>query len=187
MAPEVTAVHKGFVGLVQEGVQVTYPVEGHFVYQEFGVLRPQTVERIAVIGIHHEGGIVKFFFVLAKPADDFAYVPVGRRYVYALQVVVAYELILEFGAGFRSGFGVVLRDELLFVLEGYERFFALEDAHCAELSTASATVTVSSSVIYGCMGSERTRSHRDVATGQRSFASLGKTGLNAVCKCMGLG
>ena len=47
---------------------------------------------------------------------------------------------------------------------------------------------MSSALIYGCMGSDSTRSQRLVATGQQdSFASLGMTVENAVCKCIGFG
>lgn len=129
MDPEIAVVNEGFISFVQERVQMLDPVEGHLVDDQLRLMGLEPVEGRSLIGIDYESAVLELLHMAVEPVVDAVDVKVLRLLEYRLQVGVGDEVALEFGSGLDSLLGVVLRDELLFVTEGYPRFLALERGH----------------------------------------------------------
>ena len=67
MHPQVAVVYKGLVGLVEQGVEVPYTVEGHLVDDELGLVCPQPVQRRSHVGIDNERAVVELLHVAVEP------------------------------------------------------------------------------------------------------------------------
>ena len=85
---------------------------------------------LAVIGVDEIGRTFEFRVVGFQPFPDLIDAHLLSRRKDAVEVIVAGQLLIQFGTGFLTRLGVVLRDELLVViLEGNPRFLSLEKAH----------------------------------------------------------
>ena len=186
MDPKISPVHQGFIGLVEEGVQVAYASEGHLVDDQLGFVRLEAVERRSAVGVHDERAVVELLHVTVQPCLGLVKAHVLGGLENGLEVAVDGQMLLKLGAGLHALLGVVLGYELLLEAEGDHRLAALEQFQKLQRSESFMvllTVSMSSSVRYGCIGRERTREQREVLTGH----SLEVTPVNAVWRCMGLG
>ena len=165
--PEVAAVNQRLVSLVEQSVEMAYTVEGHLVDDQFRVMRFKPLKCSTFVGVDYERAVVKLLHVGVQPFFDTVNVQILGGLEYGFQVLIGGEMAFELSPGLDPLLGVVLRNELLFVLESYPGFLSFEQAHLMVSITALQTVLISFAVRYGCIGSDRTRSHKDAAVRHR--------------------
>ena len=135
VAPDVSSVFEGFVGLVKEGVEVADAVEGHAVDDQLRVVPAQVVKGVAVVGVDDEGAVVETLAVVVEPVDELLAVQVQSGLEDGFEVLVGDEVVFEFGAGVHTVFGPVAGNEaFLVVLEGDYGFGAAEEFHRPRVS-----------------------------------------------------
>ena len=133
--------------LVEQRIQMLDPIEWHLVDDQFRLMGLEPVEGFALVGIDYERAVLKLLHMAVEPVVDAVDIEVFRLLENSLQVVIGDKVALEFGSGLDSLLGVVLRDELLFVTEGYPRFLALEKGHLLRVVLmVLQTLLISSSV-----------------------------------------
>ena len=148
MAPDVSAVHEGLVGLVEEGIEVADAVQAHAVDDDLRVMSAQVVEGIAVVGVDDEGCVIEFLAVGVEPFEEVVEPEVQRGLEDGVEVAAGGDVVLQFGAGLDALLGVVLGDELLFVAEGDPGAALGEKSHrCRADRMAAQTVSVSSALM----------------------------------------
>ena len=167
VAPDVSAIHKGLVCFVEEGVEMADAVKGHAVDNELGIVATEVVERVAVIGVDNESAVVEGLAVGVEPMEEFADAEVERGLEDLVEIFAGGDVVVELGTGFDAFFRIVLGDEVGIVAEGDPGAFAVEEFHWPRASMIVwQTLFISSSVMYGCIGKDSTRSQRVVALGQ---------------------
>ena len=178
MTADIPLVHQHLARLVQEGVQMPDPVQGPLVDDHHRMLPTQGVQRIPVVGVEKIGTLGEGRHLLLQPGREFLRGHAQAGIVDTVQILISGNLVPQFRPSRYAYLRVVLRNVLLLVLEPNPGAVA-EKAHQREqaehggianhrataLLTAAQTVSTSSTRIYGCIGSDRTRSHSDVATG----------------------
>lgn len=167
MAPHKSAIHQVFVRLVQKSIEVTDPGKSHLVDNEARMMPTQDIQRLSVIRVDDICTAVKLLLVRIQPVHELGQSEGFRRAIDPLQVHISDQLLLQLRPGLHTPFGVVLWNELFLMLEIDPGSLSLEKTHRSSSIMVEHTVSICSSVRYGCMGKERTRSQRLVATGQR--------------------
>ena len=129
MTPQEAVVHQGLIGLVQESVQMTDPVERPLVDNQAGMFFLQGLEIVPVVRVHDKGLGVQFVPMLVQPRVRLLEAQVFRKCVDPLDIHMRDELILQLRPGLFSRLGVVGRDVLGLMPKGHPRFAPVEKAH----------------------------------------------------------
>ena len=126
MAPQITAIHHRLVRLIQKSVEVPDTGKAQFVDDEPRVVALQCLQGIPIVSINDECAPVELFVVLIQPGQDFTQSHTLSGVVNPLQIHVSHQLVLQLRSVLHSSLGVVLRNELLLVLEFDPGFLAPE-------------------------------------------------------------
>ena len=118
VTPEISIVDKGLIGLVQEGIQMTYLIEGHLVDDKFRLMPLQGGENISVIRIHDVSPFIELAPVLFDPGIDLIHrLPAGGR-MDPVDIHMGHHVVFQFGTCLLPPFGIVRGDVLVLMPEG---------------------------------------------------------------------
>ena len=116
MAPKVSPVHHILIRLIEEGVEMPDAGQSQLVDDEPRMMTLQGIQCVSVVRIDNERTLVKFLVMLVQPVQDFLQAHVLRPGVNPLQILIPDQFLFQLGSSLHTNLGVVLRNELLFVL-----------------------------------------------------------------------